>query len=36
MNGGKKCGLTSKEVLTIMGIYKDFIWETLEKISNGE
>ena len=29
-------GLTSKEVMIIMDVYMDFIWETLEKISNGE
>ena len=28
-------GLSSKEVMIIMGIYKDFISETLEKISDG-
>ena len=28
-------GLSSKEVLIVMGIYQDFIWETLEKISDG-
>lgn len=28
-------GLSSKEVLIVMGVYEDFIWETLEKISDG-
>ena len=28
-------GLSSKAVLIVMGVYMDFIWETLEKISDG-
>ncbi len=28
-------GFNTNEVFLVGGIYKDFIWETLEKISNG-
>ena len=28
-------GLSSKEVLIVMDVYMDFIWETIEKISDG-